>query len=70
MHDDYIPQPRPPLSDQAAAQVLDFLHDLIADFESAYLVQIQRHRRACDAAHHLDHTPIPARRTDRDDAPF
>jgi len=45
-HDDYIPQPRPALSDEAAAQLLDFLYDRIADFKSAYLVQIQRHRRA------------------------
>ena len=44
--DDYIPQPRPRLSDEAAAQVLDFLYDLIADFESAYAAQILRHRRA------------------------
>ena len=42
--DDYIPQPRPRLSDEAAAQVLDFLYDLVADFESAYAGQILRHR--------------------------
>ena len=36
MTDDYIPQPRPELSDEAAALVLDFLYDLITDFESAY----------------------------------
>ena len=44
--DDYIPQPRPRLCDQAASQVLDFLYDLIADFESAYAAQILRHRQA------------------------
>lgn len=44
--DDYIPQPRPRLSDEAAAHVLDFLYDLIADFESAYAGQILRHRQA------------------------
>jgi len=35
MTDDYIPQPRPQLSDEAAALLLDFLYDLITDFESA-----------------------------------
>ena len=44
--DDYIPQPRPGLSDEAAAHVLDFLYDLVADFESAYAGQIMRHRQA------------------------
>ena len=44
--DDYIPQPRSRLSDEAATQVLDFLYDLIADFESAYAGQILRHRQA------------------------
>ena len=44
--DDYIPQPRPRLCDQAASQVLDFLYDLIAGFESAYAAQILRHRHA------------------------
>lgn len=44
--DDYIPQPRPRLTDEAAAQVLDFLYEFIADFESAYAARILRHRRA------------------------
>ena len=44
--DDYIPQPRPGLSDEAATQVLDFLYDLVADFESAYAGQILRNRQA------------------------
>ena len=43
--DDYIPQPRPRLSDEAAAHVLDFLYDLVAYFESAYAGQILRHRQ-------------------------
>ena len=46
MDDDTIPQPRPRLSDDAAAQLLDFLYDLVADFESAYAGQILRHRHA------------------------
>jgi hypothetical protein len=43
--DDYFPQPRPRLSDEAATQVLDFLYDLVANFESAYAGQILRHRQ-------------------------
>ncbi|MBW6493765.1 MAG: hypothetical protein K0B16_04270 [Burkholderiaceae bacterium] len=70
MHDDHIPQPHPRLSDETAAQLLDFLYELIAEFESAYLVQIQRHRRARDAARNIDHKTITAHRTDSDDTPF
>ena len=40
--DDTIPQPRPRLTDEAAAQVLDFLYEFIADFESAYAAQIKQ----------------------------
>ena len=32
----------PPLSDQAAVDLLDFLHDLVACFESRYCDQIHR----------------------------
>jgi hypothetical protein len=70
VHDDYIPQPRPRLSDEAAAQVLDFLYDFIADFESAYYVQLQRNCRDRDAARNLDHAPTPAPRAHRDDTPL
>lgn len=51
MTNDYIPQPRPELSDDAAAQVLDFLYDLVTDFESAYANQIRRHHQAQAADH-------------------
>ena len=46
MNDDLIAQPRPVLTDEAAATILDFLHDLVADFESAYYVQLRRHQCA------------------------
>lgn len=46
MTDDYLPQPRPELSDEAAALVLDFLYNLITDFEFAYASQIRRHHQA------------------------
>jgi hypothetical protein len=68
-HDDYLPQPRPPLSDDAAAAVLDLLHHLVADFEAAYAVQLLRHYRAC--AHRHGVVPQPASGTDfNDDQPF
>jgi hypothetical protein len=35
--------PLPPLSDEAAVEVLDFLHDLIDRFESQYASQILRY---------------------------
>ena len=44
-HPDTIGQQRPRLSDEAAAQMADFLYQLVSDFESAYLVQICRYRR-------------------------
>lgn len=48
MSDDLIAQPRPVLTDEAAATILDFLYDLVADFESAYYVQLRRHESAHD----------------------
>jgi hypothetical protein len=46
MTDDYVPQPRPPLTDATAAAILDFLYDLVADFEAVYATQLRRHNRA------------------------
>lgn len=66
--DDYIPQPRPRLTDEAAAQVLDFLYEFIADFESAYAAQILRHRRA-QAEHFLHRRQLPGF-DKHDDDPF
>lgn len=57
MHDS-IPQPRPRLTDEAAAQFLDLLYDLVADFESAYAAQILRHRHA-QAQHYRDRRQPP-----------
>ena len=34
----------PPLSDQAAASILEFLHELLYQFESTYIGQIRRYR--------------------------
>ena len=68
MTNDYIPQPRPELSDEAAALVLDFLYDLVTDFESAYAHQIRRHHQA-EAADHPVNPPLPVV-TDPDADPF
>ena len=68
MDNDSIPQPRPRLTDEAATQVLDFLYDLVADFESAYAGQILRHRQA-EAEHQRDPRQLPPF-GDPDDDPF
>ena len=68
MTHDYIPQPRPELSDEAAAMVLDFLYGLITDFESAYAHQIRRHHQALGDDHDVSQ-PIPSS-TDSDSNPF
>lgn len=54
MADDYVPQPRPPLTDAAAAAILDFLYDFIADFEAAYATQLRQHYRAVARRHRGD----------------
>ena len=46
MTDENLPQLRPEMSDEAAALVLDFLYDLVTDFESAYAHQIRRYHQA------------------------
>ena len=58
MGNDDIPQPRPRLTDEAATQMLDFLYDLVADFESAYAGQILRYRQA-EAEHPRDLRQLP-----------
>ncbi len=48
------------LSDEAAAQLLEFLHELIEVLERHYGAQLQRHYRAADlAAHSVDPTDPP-----------
>ena len=65
---DTIPRPRPRLTDEAAAQVLDFLYEFIADFESTYAAQIMRYRRE-QAQHRLDRSVYP-RCDEHDGDPF
>jgi len=68
MNDDYIPQPRPPLCDRAAAELLDFLYDLVTDFESAYAAQIRRYHDQLRSQRWIN-PAIPAD-PDNDEPPF
>jgi hypothetical protein len=68
MTDDNLPQPRPELSDEAAALVLGFLSDLITDFESAYAHQIRRHHQA--QRDHRNVRPQTPSSTAQDTDPF
>jgi len=54
----------PPLSDQAAVDLLEFLHDLVACFESRYFAQI--HRFYHERSEHNLRRPVPPPRTDGD----
>ena len=54
----------PPLSDQAAVALLEFLHDLVAGFESHYFAQI--HRFYEERAEHNLHRPEPPPPNDGD----
>ncbi len=38
----------PPLSDELAVVVYDFLQDLILQYESRYFHQMRRHQQQCD----------------------
>ena len=55
----------PPLSDQAAVALLDFLHDLVAGFEARYGDQIHRYYDE-RSEHNLRPVPPP----DPGDDPF
>ena len=41
---------KPELSDEAAAQLLDFLYDLLTAFENAYFDQLHRYYADCESA--------------------
>ena len=58
---------KPQLSDEAAAQLLDFLHELLSGFENAYYDQLHRYyaSREPSAA-----TPRPPQRLDLNQDPF
>lgn len=65
---DYIPQPRPALSDEAVIAILDFLYDFITDFECAYAHQIRRHYQNCAPETTTD--PVNPAAADSNDPPF
>ena len=54
----------PPLSDQAAVDLLEFLHDLVAGFEARYGDQI--HRFYEDRSEHNIRRPVPPPHTGDD----
>ena len=47
---------KPELSDKAAAQILDFLYELITGFENAYYDQLHRHYAFGHSEHHQSPT--------------
>ena len=49
----------PPLSDQAAVDLLAFLHDLVAGFEARYFDQIHRYYEDKSQHNHRRHAPQP-----------
>jgi hypothetical protein len=54
----------PPLSDQAAVDILEFLHDLVACFEARYFDQIHRYYE--QRSEHNRRRPVPPPLTDDD----
>lgn len=56
----------PPLSDEAAVEILDFLHQLLTAFESRYSAQV--HRYYDDRSRH--NLTEPNRNLTADDPPF
>ena len=58
---------KPELSDAAAAQLLDFLYDLLTAFENAYFDQLHRHYASCESS--VQPTPPPPH-IDPDKDPF
>jgi hypothetical protein len=59
--------PKPELSDEAAAQLLDFLYDFTAAFEHAYFDQLHRYYASFD---HSEHQQLPPQPLNPDEDPF
>lgn len=51
--------PKPQLSDEAAAQLLDFLHEFTAAFENAYYHQLHRYYASLDHSEPKQPPPQP-----------
>ena len=58
----------PPLSDEAAVEIRDFLYDFIERFESHYSAQIRRFYHGRSAHSIVQHHPPP--HVPEDDPPF
>lgn len=70
MNDDYSALPWPPtrLSDEAAVEILDFLHRFIDAFETAYGDQIRRRYQDLESSRNTD--PRTDYSADNDDPPY
>jgi hypothetical protein len=55
------------LSDEAAAQLLDFLHELLTAFENAYFDQLHRYHATREHSAESIHSP---QRSDPNEDPF
>jgi hypothetical protein len=64
----WLPQPLPELSDQTAAEILDFLQIFTDAFENAYANQIRRHYKNLKSDRNSDHHTDTTYGTD--DPPF
>lgn len=67
-HDPFPAPPLPALSDEAAVQILDFIHDVLDRFESRYGNQI--HRYYDDRSRHNLLKPDRDCSASTDDPPF
>ena len=65
-HDSRYEPPLPPLSDEAAVEILDFLHEVLTAFESRYSAQLHRYYE--DRSRH--NLIEPDRTLTTDDPPF
>jgi hypothetical protein len=64
-----MPAELAPLSDEAAAEILEFLHELVVRFEAQYFVQLRRfHDQQRDFFDQTPPAPLPA--LPDEDAPF
>lgn len=56
----------PPLTDEAAVEILDFLHDLLTAFENRYCAQVRRYYRGPSRQNLIE----PDRNRAAEDPPF
>ena len=65
-HDPFPATPLPALTDEAAVQILDFIHDVLDRFESRYADQIRRYYDDRSRHNRIE----PAHHASTDDPPF